>query len=129
VLSKYNINQKETKKITSYRGKIAHGGGKRNQDYFLDVDIFSAKLEVPVFTEIMLRLKTKVKNGRNAHLPGYLLNKYLYKFDKNGKLIFIKGEWKSQVLFSILDNDVSDEVTFGEPTVIPDSYILPDLEK
>ncbi|MFV8353005.1 hypothetical protein [Flavobacterium sp. XS2P14] len=129
VLLKYNINEKETKKITSYRGKIAHGGGKRNQDYFLDVDIFSAKLEAPVFTEITERLNTKLKNGKNAHLPGYPLNKFLYKYDNDGKLIFIRSEWKSQGLFSILDKDTSDEVSFGVPTVIPDTYILPDLEK
>ena len=76
----------------------------------------------------IITLKTNVKNGKNAHLPGYPLNKSLYKFDNEGKLIFIKSEWKSQGLFSILDNDIADEVSFGTPTTVPDKYILPDLE-
>ena len=133
-LSKYKIDKKECQAITSYRGKIAHGGGRRNQEYFLDVDIFSARIEGPTFKEILNRTGINVENGVNVHLPGYPLNKNTFRFEKDGSLTGIEGIWKSGGLFSIIDEAKKNVVQFGVQTapgnkpLTPDNLALPDLD-
>lgn len=134
LLSKHSINKKESKKITGYRGKIAHGGGRRSQEYFLDVDTLSARLETPAYKEVLQRIDVEIKNGMNVHMPGYPINKNTFKFDSNGGLIPIKGLWKSHGLFSKIDTEKGDSAMFGVPTdgdkpITPEPIALPDLVK
>lgn len=133
MLGKYNIEKKECESIKSYRGRIAHGGGRRSQDYFLQVDTFSARIEGPTFKEILNRTGRTPDNGVNVHMPGYPINKNTFRFEKDGSLTGIGGVWKSRGLFSIIEGAQNNSARFGVPTepgnkpLTPEKIALPDL--
>jgi hypothetical protein len=86
VLTKYGISKKDVNTITTYRGKIAHGGGRRSQQYFLDIEMFAIKMESPAFRETLERIRVEVNNGENIHAPGFPISKPVYRFNSNRDL-------------------------------------------
>lgn len=106
ILEKFSFTSSDVKKITEYRGKIAHGGGKRNQKYYLDVNKYAIQLEGPVYNLVLERIsESKIQNDCNPHILGYPFMKAKFKFiNKEFELEF--GGWKftAEMQPSVIDN-------------------------
>lgn len=135
ILMKFGFSSTDLNKITAYRGKIAHGGGKRDQDYYLDVNKYAIMLEGPVYNLVIERIKeAKIQNDCNPQIPGYPFLKSTFKFLNNGRQIESLGwDFNSKAAGSFINAEKKNDMFIGvkcnnkNETVIPPEIALPKL--
>lgn len=108
----HNIKNSEYNKIRVLRGKIAHGGGKRNQEFYKELRKFMPLLESVSFSEVTKKIGIVPKLSTNLtfeppiwHIVGKKTSNKIWFIPPMFKII--KHELKGKINFSILKNAIS----------------------
>ena len=136
LLEKFEFTSNDVKKITGYRGKIAHGGGRRNQAYYLDINNYAIMLEGPVYNLVIDRIKdVKIQNDCNPHIFGYPFIKTKFRYiNKELKLENTYWEYSAKTKSSVINNSEKQSGQFvgvhlnklQQPN-LPQNFELPSL--
>lgn len=112
----HNIDNSEYNKIRGLRGKIAHGGGKRNQDFYKELRKYLHLLESVSFEEVTKKIGIVPKLETNITFEYPI---WLIKVKKTGNKFWfippmfriIHQELKGELKFSTLKNAVSQPLS------------------
>jgi hypothetical protein len=105
-LTKFGFTKKDIEKIIGYRGKIAHGGGTRDQTYYLDINKYAIQLEAPVYNLVIERIKeANIQNDCKPHIHGYPFVKTTFKYIEKEKLEYGSTYSSTQLSFSTINTE------------------------
>lgn len=137
ILEPFGFSKKDLGNITTLRNKIAHGGGKRDQNYYLEVNKYGIMLEKPTYSLIIERIQNvKIQNDCNPQIHGYPFVKTSFKYiNENEELEYIGWDFKNQFQMSIINAEKKNDAFVGikhdgnNKPIFPEKFELPKIKK
>lgn len=138
IFNKHGIVDKDYNNIRKLRGKIAHGAGKRTEDFYDQLHFYLSKIEVVVIEEVTKRIDISPKVASKLYysrpiwkIVGKKIGNRIWKVPARFRVI--SHEYHTQVSIGQVTNAKEENpenlfVTFGppgsstRPAIIPDAW-------
>jgi len=118
LLGKRAVSKKDCDDAIEYRGRVAHGGGKRDLAFYERVTELAGAVEGAVLSAIAERSGIKILQRRNI-VVGMPITISRARRNSDGSFVIMDSRWKAPTRPISLDEDVSEpggDVTWGFPT-------------
>ncbi len=118
ILTKRGVSNKDAKKAVKIRGRIAHGGGGRNTDFYEEVTELAGAIEGAVVSTVAERVGLNIKKRRGA-IVGLPMTTHEAVKNDDGTFSINVTSWKAPIRFPELGEDISEpkgECRVGCPT-------------